>query len=423
MANPGDYDLLHLLVPALVGLALGVALMYVWVLRLRRAADGEIANRVELEVRLAESEQRLRQIIATEPECVKMQSADGTILEMNPAGLYLVDADEPWDMVGTSVYRIVATEFRDSYEDMTRRVFQGEHVKLEFKINSLKGRERWLETHAAPLKDQDGVVSALLGITRDISELKRYEDEIRLHYRELSIASRLSSMGQMATALAHQLNQPLAAIANYSRGCLFRLEAGAPASELKVAMQRVCEQAERAGAIISSIRRFLAKADPTFRPLDVRALVFDALRIIAPEAQAHDVKICTRELRAVPQVEGEAIQIEQVILNIVRNAIEAMDGSNGFGERSVAISSETKQDRAVRLLFKDHGPLAPMVDSERMFEAFFTTKPAGMGMGLPISKSIVEAHGGQLFVETNAPEPGHTFIIELPVEGVRLNAH
>lgn len=422
MPNPGDYGLLHLLAAVLVGIAACAAFMYVSLRRLSRAVDAEIANRVDVEVRLAESEQRLRQIIATEPECVKMQSADGIILEMNPAGLYLVDADKPADMVGTSVYRVVCPEFRPSYEDMTRRVFQGERVKLEFKITSLKGRERWLETHAAPLKDQDGVVSALLGITRDISELKRYEDEMRLHYRELSIASRLSSMGQMATALAHQLNQPLAAIANYSRGCLYRLEAGASGAELKGAMERVCGQAERAGEIISSIRRFLAKDDPTFRPLDVRALVVDTLRIIAPEAQAREVKICTRDLQPVPQVRGEAIQIEQVILNIVRNAIEAMDGVEESGERTVSISSESPDEGSVRLLFKDRGPIAASLDADRMFEAFFTTKSSGMGMGLPISKSIIDAHGGQLLARTNAPEPGHTFIIELPAEGRRADA-
>ncbi|CAN1722077.1 two-component system, LuxR family, sensor kinase FixL [Hyphomicrobium sp. 1Nfss2.1] len=407
-------ELLPIVVAALLGMMASAVLMLVCMKRLRSALDSEIADRLSVEMRLAESEQRLRQIIATEPECVKVQSADGIISEMNPAGLYLVDADEPEDMVGTSVYRVVSPEFRDSYEEMTRRVFDGERVKLAFKIKSFKGRERWLETHAAPLKDRDGLVTALLGITRDISDLKRYEDEMRLHYRELSVASRLSSMGQMATALAHQLNQPLAAIANYSRGCLIRLEAGAPKAEIKVAMERVCGQAERAGEIIASIRRFLARDDPTYKSIDVRALVLDVLRIIGPEAQARDVKICTKGLIEVPPITGEAIQIEQVILNIVRNAIEAIEGADGAGERTVAISAEKAEAGKIRLHFRDHGPVAASVDGERMFEAFFTTKPSGMGMGLPISKSIVEAHGGQLLVRTNAPEPGHTFIMELP---------
>jgi PAS domain S-box-containing protein len=406
----------------LAGMSAYSACLHVSLRRARLGLETETSHRLSAEERLADREQRLRQIIATEPECVKIQSFDGVILEMNPAGLSLVDADRPEDSVGTSVYRVLAPEFREPYEKMTRRVFRGERVKLEFQIISLKGRQRWLETHAAPLKDQDGRVTALLGITRDISDLKRYEDEIRLHYRELSVASRLSSMGQMATALAHELNQPLAAIANYSRGCLYRLENGSRGSELKGAMEHVCQQAERAGDIIASVRRFLSKGNATLHHLDIPALVLDALRIIAPEAHAHRVRICTRAIAPMPPVMGEAIQIEQVILNIVRNAIEAMDGSDEQHEKMVRISSEISPSGSVRLLFRDCGPVAPSIDADRMFEAFFTTKPAGMGMGLPISRSIIEAHGGQLSVRTNAPEPGLTFVIELPTRAGGDNA-
>lgn len=414
MPIPSHNELLELLLVALVGVFVWGTLCYLALRQLRIVLRGETANRIQIEARLAESEQRLRQIIATEPECVKLQLADGTILEMNPAGLYLVDANDPADMIGTSIYRVVSAEFRDAYEAMTRRVFRGESVKMEFKIISLKGRERWLETHAAPLRDQEGLVTELLGITRDISDLKRYENEMRLHYRELAIASRLSAMGQMATALAHQLNQPLVAIANYSRGSLFRLEAGGSSSELKVAMERISQQAERAGDIIASIRRFLAKDEPTLKSIDMRALVFDVLRIIAPEAQARHVKLCTDQVRNVPAVKGEAIQIEQVILNVVRNAIEAMDGVHGETQRIVTISLD-HENSAVCLRVRDCGPLAASVD-EKMFEAFFTTKPGGMGMGLPISKSIVDAHGGRLSANTNAPDPGLTFLIELPAQ-------
>lgn len=417
-----DFGLLWLVLVMLVGMSAYSACLHASLRRTRLGLETETSHRLNAEERLADREQRLRQIIATEPECVKIQSLDGVILEMNPAGLSLVDADRPDDIVGTSVYRVVAPEFREPYEEMTRRVFQGEHVKLEFQIISLKGRQRWLETHAAPLKDQDDCVTALLGITRDISDLKRYEDEIRLHYRELSVASRLSSMGQMATALAHELNQPLAAIANYSRGCLYRIDNGYKTAELKGAMENVCRQAERAGDIIASVRRFLSKGNVTFHHLDVPALLVDALRIIAPEAHAHRVRICTRGVGPVPAVMGEAIQIEQVILNIVRNALEAMDACGAGQDRMLTISAKVPEPGTVRLLFEDRGPIAPSIDVERMFEAFFTTKPAGMGMGLPISRSIIEAHGGQLWVRTNAPLPGLTFVIELPIRAGGDNA-
>lgn len=398
----------------LAGMAAYSARLHASLRRVNHSLESETSNRRHIEQRLVETEQRLRQIIATEPECVKIQSLDGVILEMNPAGLSLVDADAVSDVVGCSVYKFVSPEYHEAYEQMTRQVFQGERVKLEFQVMSLKGRLRWLETHAAPLKDREGSVTALLGITRDISDLKRYEDEIRLHYRELSIASRLSAMGQMATALAHELNQPLAAIANYSRGCLYRLESGSKATEIKGAMEHVCLQAERAGEIIASIRRFLSKDEATWSIVDLRALFMDALRVIGPEAQEHKCKICTRGLGAMPPVMGEAIQLEQVILNIMRNGIEAMDASISEAGRTLTIRSEVHQPGFIRILFEDCGPMADAIDQDRMFEAFYTTKPSGMGMGLPISRSIVEAHGGQLYARTNAPRNGLTFVMDLP---------
>lgn len=380
----------------------------------RRVLRKEVASRLSAEGLLADREQRLRQIIATEPECVKMQSLDGTILEMNPAGLHLIDAEGPEDIVGTSVYRVVSPEFHDVYERMTKRVFAGERVKCEFQIVSFKGKQRWLETHAAPLKDHAGNVTCLLGITRDISDLKRYEDEVRLHYNELSVSSRLSSMGQMATALAHQLNQPLAAIANYSRGCLYRLETGAREAELKWAIECVCAQAERAGDIIASVRRFLSKGSPAFCVVDLQPLLLDALRIIAPEAYARQVKIVSMPSVAAIRVLADRIQLEQVILNIVRNAIEAMEAGDA-SEKDVSILTEIIDDNTVQIVFKDNGPVAISVDLEKIFEPFFTTKSMGMGMGLPICRSIVEAHRGHLEVQTNAPQPGMTFIVQLPI--------
>ncbi|MBS0268960.1 MAG: PAS domain-containing protein [Proteobacteria bacterium] len=374
----------------------------------------ERSNRIRAESTLADREQRLRQIIATEPECVKIQSQDGTILEMNPAGLHLIDAEKPEDIVGRSVYHVISPAHCEIYEKMTRKVFAGHHVKFEFQIISLKGRTRWLETHAAPLRDKEGCVTSLLGITRDISELKRYEDELHLHHRELSIASRLSSMGQMTTALAHQLNQPLAAIANFSRGCLYRLDQNPNDPEVRWAMEHVCKQADRAADIIASVRRFLVKGDPAFRKLDVQVLISNALRVVLPESQSRGIAI-----RVVPSplptyVKGDAIQLEQVILNIVRNAIEAIDGSQA-SSKVVTITTDATQSDAVQILISDSGSLLPDPDLDKIFEPFFTTKSMGMGMGLPISRSIVEAHRGQLRVTSNSPECGLTFAVNLPL--------
>lgn len=194
-----------------LGGALTVALiaLVVMLLRLReaeqRVRDKESQHQGILD-RLQENEYRLRTIIESEPECVKLQAADGTVLEINPAGLRLLDAGRPEDIIGTKIYDVVAQEYKDIYRENMRRVFAGEAVVYEFKSITLKGRTAWMETHAVPLRDARGAVYALLGITRDITEHKWAEEQGRRHQTELARVARLSTMGEMATGLAHELN-------------------------------------------------------------------------------------------------------------------------------------------------------------------------------------------------------------------------
>ncbi len=386
-------------------------------LRLRhskRVLEGEIAERRRAEERLADNEQRLRQIIASEPECVKLQTLDGILLEMNPAGLRLVEAGQPEEIVGTSVYRVIAPEFRAAYQALSEKVFQGESGILEFQIISLKGRRRWMETHAVPLTDARGQVVALLGITRDITARKRAEDEVRLHYRELAHAARVNTMGEMASGLAHELNQPLAAIANYSRGCLRRLRAGKDsADELARAFEQVCSQADRAGDIIRSLRRFVRKDEAPPRPVDLADVLREALLIAEPEASQHQVRIATEVVAGMAPVPGDAIQIEQVILNLARNAVEAMDEVDA-GRRLLRIRVFPDANGVATVEVGDSGPGLPGDMLNPIFEPFFTTKANGMGMGLAICRSIVEAHGGTLGVRPNETGPGLVFRFNLP---------
>lgn len=386
-------------------------------LRLRRSKhilENEITERRRAEEKLAENEHHLRQIIASEPECVKLQSLDGILLEMNPAGLALLEATKPADIIGTSVYRMVAPEFRADYRKLTDRVFNGESAVMEFQIISLKGRRRWMETHAVPLRDGKNKVIALLGITRDITARKHAEDEIRLHYRELSHAARVHTMGEMASGLAHELNQPLAAIANYSRGCLHRIRAGnGSVEDLAQAVEQVCKQADRAGDIISSLRRFVHKEETPRHPLDLHRVLREAMLIAGPEIKQHQVTVALHLTPAIPRVMGHAIQIEQVLLNLVRNAVEAMDEMPA-GERHLALFTQIVDGLAIAEV-RDTGPGLPRETLQRIFEPFFTTKPTGMGMGLPICRSIIEAHGGTLLVVPNGSGHGLAFRFTLPL--------
>lgn len=265
-----------------------------------------------------------------------------------------------------------------------------------------------METHTVDLCGKEDSVMALLGITRDITLKKHNEDELRLHYRELAHAARINTMGEMASGLAHELNQPLSAIVNYSKGCLRRIQNGTCTIEdLSQVIEEVCNQAERAGDIIKSLRKFVHKGDTPRQVHDLHAIIRETMLIAGPELKQHLIRVTMSLSRDMHPVLGQAIQIEQVILNLVRNAIDAM--SNSLPEKRIlGIKTFIKKDMAV-IEVCDSGPKLPSETLSHIFEPFFTTKADGMGMGLPICRSILEAHGGTLMAFFNNNGFGLTF--------------
>jgi len=414
---PGDFNAWHVFVIASL-LVLCSAIVYVVQLNrelraARRVLEKEVSDRLRAQAQLAINEERLRKIIETEPECVKVQGQDGIILEMNPAGLRLVDATAPEQIVGTSIYDLVAPDFVAAYRALTLRVFRGETDTLEFQIVSLKNRHLWMETHAAPLKDCAGNVTALLAVTRDISARRHHEHQMRLQFRELAHASRLDTMEQMATMLAHELNQPLTAIANYARGALRRLKSGRDLTDVERVMEQVCNQADRAASIIRSLRRYMSNGNCGPIPISVDSVIRDAISIANVEAQSQNVRIFRTLSSALPLVGGEVTQLEQVILNVMRNGIEAMQ-EVPICERVLNVETSLSTSGMVRLSISDAGMGQDCEDLESMFQPFFTTKRNGMGLGLCISRSIVESHGGRLSAIPNTSDRGLTFVIDLP---------
>jgi PAS domain S-box-containing protein len=366
----------------------------------RRLDEKESRHETVLD-RLQENEFRLRTIIESEPECVKLQAEDGTVLEINPAGLRLVDANQPADIIGRKIFSVVAPEYFDIYRENMRRVFAGEAVVYEFRAITLKNRVAWMETHAAPLRDARGNIYALLGITRDITEHKQAEEQARRHQTELARVARLSTMGEMATGIAHELNQPLSAIANFSRGCIRRLRSGGMSpQELIVPLEEVCEQAERAGDILRHVRDFVRKREPRLKSLDVNQIVRAVVKFTEHEARHQCTHVRLNLDPLLPKVAADAIMIEQVIVNLVRNAIEAMTEVVP-SRREIVIQTRLFESDSVEVEVADTGPGIEGGLIDQVFDQFFTTKPEGVGMGLAISRSIIESHGGKIRAESS----------------------
>lgn len=241
------------------------------------------------------------------------------------------------------------------------------------------------------------------------------------HQAELARVLRVGTMGEMAAQLAHELTQPLGAIANYAAGCRRRLQdtPGLPAEIVEV-VDRIGREALRAGAIIRRLREFLQKSAPQRRTVELNALVRVVAEMIDGEARESGIAVVLLLQSDLPAVSVDDVEIEQVLLNLARNGLEAMQGG-AAAVRTLTIETRTLGREAVEVLVRDTGPGLPEGGDERIFEPFHTTKPGGLGMGLAISRTIVDLHGGTL--RATSSRHGATFRFTLPVEAPRLAAH
>ncbi len=282
--------------------------------------------------------------------------------------------------------------------------------------NYRKNGERFiLHWHVTPVRDESGRVTHFVAIQRDITEQQRAERLARQREAELAHVGRLSTMGQMASELAHELNQPLAAIGSYVQGGLRRLRSGRfDMAELDELLSRVDAQSQRAGQIIRRMRQFVRKREPERTAIALTALIEEVAELIEVELRHQEVELELELADDLPAVIVDTIQIEQVILNLIRNAIDAMADVEP-GRRQVTVRTRREGPHAVALQVSDTGPGIDSADLNRVFEPFYSTKSRGMGMGLTISRSIVEAHGGELIAARNDPGPGLSFTVRLPV--------
>lgn len=274
-----------------------------------------------------------------------------------------------------------------------RQMFHGETINYK-----KDGSEYHLEWDISPIRNEQGEVINYVSIQRDITEWRRQEETARHHQAELAHVGRLSTMGEMASGLAHELNQPLTAITNYTRGCLRRL-AATPHADPKIAqaIELAALQADRAGQIIRRLRQFIRKRVPQHVPVAINNVVQDTITLISGEVRQYQINLQCDLALDLPMVKADHIQIEQVVLNLLRNSFEALTHLP-TSVRQVTIYTRLVKG-GVRLSVSDNGSGMDKETALRIFEPFFTTKNRGLGMGLPICQSIIESHNGQLWAD------------------------
>lgn len=270
-----------------------------------------------------------------------------------------------------------------------------------------------VEYSATPIRDERGATLGSVVVFRDMTERQRAAEDIRRRQLELAHVGRLSTLGEMASGIAHELNQPLTAIRTNARACVRLLESGRTSLEhCSDVMERIAAQAERAGEVIRHIRHFVRKEEPQLRPARVSAMLETVLELIRPDARRASVTLEPRLAADADWVLAQDIQIEQVILNLARNAIEAMEDCPPE-RRRLTVSSRRLADGKIEIQVADTGPGLSAEVAERIFEPFVTTKTQGLGLGLSISSGIVEAHGDRLSVDS-LPGQGTRFRFCLP---------
>jgi PAS domain S-box-containing protein len=295
---------------------------------------------------------------------------------------------------------------------------------LDYRIILPDGSVKYLQGTGRPLLTAAGDVDEYIGTTMDITERKRGEDALRTAQAELTRVARLTTMGEFAASIAHEINQPLGAMVASGDACLRWLAKDQPQlDEARRAAERIVRDGHRAGDILKSVRALTGASAPDMTPLDVNDAIREVLILTRSELDEYDILLKIKLSKGLTPIMGDRVRLQQVILNLVMNAVEAMS-TDSNEPRVLRVRSQGDEPDTVLIAVEDSGPGIAPETMDRLFEAFFTTKPTGMGMGLSICRSIVNAHGGRLWVSPASPR-GAVFQFTVPIaaKGVGVTAH
>ena len=366
--------------------------------------------------RVEAERERLMSAIEQARETIIITDVDAVIKYVNPAFERITGYSRA-EAVGKNP-NIVKSGRHDAgfYKEMWDTLARGDTWTGEIINKKKDGTLYTEETTISPVFDAAGKTVNYVAVKHDITERKRAEEQTRQLQADLAHMSRLSSMGEMATGLAHELNQPLTAITNYALGCVRRLKSNAISQdELENILSRIASQARRSGSIIRGLETLVRKSSALRTDIDVNESIMDVAELVDAEAAQHHAKARFELEPNLPLVLADQTQLQQVILNLVQNGCEAIQDMPE-SRRAVTVRTKQRGDTELEVSVSDNGRGIPEPLGERLFEPFFTTKAQGIGMGLAISRSIVESHGGRLWATPNRGE-GTTFHFTLPIVG------
>ncbi len=373
----------------------------------------DITDRKAAQLAQRESELRLRSILDTVPDAIVVIDTKGMIQSFSPAAERLFGYPSG-EVIGQNVNLLMPTPYREAHDGYLERYLRTGDRRIIGIGRVVVGRRKDGETF--PMELQVGEFSFaggrfFTGFVRDLTERQDAERRIQDLQAELLHASRLSVMGQMASTMAHELNQPLTAVVNYLAAGSQLLASGA-GERVGEMIEKAAAQAQRAGDVIRRLRGFVSKGDTERRIHSLNQLVEEALALALVGARQRGVRVSLELDHTLPEVLADHVQIQQVVLNLTRNAVEAMESVE---RRELTIGTRAvPEQNLVEVIVADTGPgIAPEL-ADRLFQPFVTTKQTGMGLGLSICREIVEAHHGRL---TTAPRPagGTIFRVSLPI--------
>src|SRR6266545_1762629 len=364
---------------------------------------------------LSESEARFRLMADNAPALIWVSGADGRFNFFNKAWLDMTGRTRNQELDNGWTEGLHPEDFHRFFEKYDSSFSAREEFSMEHRLRKYDGEYSWIFNKGVPRFASDGTFLGYIGSAIDISQRKEAETNLQHQREQLARMTRVSMMGELAASLGHELNQPLTAILANAQAAERMMAAKAPDfEEIGEILKDIVADSTRAGEIIWQMRALARKENLALVPLDLLKVVEDVLLLLHSDAIFHNIRIRFERGTRFSPVRGDRVHLQQVVLNLLVNAFDAMKDSLA-NEREVDMWIMAEGDNRLKIGVRDYGRGVPDESLDRVFEPFYTTKHDGVGMGLAISRSIIEVHGGRLWAESNHPKPGTTFYFTLPL--------